>query len=256
VSHNKAWNAINRLGCQNIPYEFCTSDTPNILNSGIIDHSSTHVLVELGDTPFLCKFKMNSDGSPSLNSLGREVVDTMEQLDTRVATLAEAITQTAILETQRILLDTFIIEEMPNSFVPPSLDNNILAVLHHPINPLNFGFTVDQCKMWEGRLVLKDMDSHARAPTSHYIAYTNAIKSWDVACEQFKIMYPERLGELVTNQYSRYSSGGIGVIVISPIGTFLRGQFYRGYSTTVSNAITTWHKLIRTKTIKNMVIPY
>jgi hypothetical protein len=247
-----------------LPSTVFGNDDNNLLASGIIDTDETRVLVEIGDRPYLLHRKLVNNGDDPVTwqsdemEVGISVFETGDALPSRAASIQEATELVKDPVGMEILCKMWWVERQPNNFTPPALDQQYTDVLTQPVNPLECGFTLDECAVTEatgggdGVKVLCPIDSVLEEPhtarAKHYIA---ALAKWNEALEKVASRSPVEYQGLnckgARYSYSNTTNNKQGSIIRTPVGVYLKGKFQQSADWSVAQKLDVWYKL-HTKT--------
>jgi hypothetical protein len=241
-----------------LPADILDGDDSNLTASGIVDANEDHILIELGDKPYLLHRKKASDGSiepfyDREHGTGVPKFSALDKLQARVATIsgAQAVLKDPVGMEQ--LLEAWWVDKQPDSFTPPGLDAEVQETLSQPINPLAFGYTLDDCGITTSAYdedsvgILIPTEVKLSIGDARSKAYTLARTNWNKAVETFKNRSPVEYKGLTTKS-QRYSYGGspstqTGTIVRSHAGVFLKGQFRSTDDWHTVQQLDGWYKL-------------
>lgn len=241
-----------------IPADVLDDDDGNILASGIVEANDTKVLIELGDKPYLLHKKVDDNGKQVVYDAesggGIPKFATADKLRVRVATIAEAEEQVKDPVGLEQLLSGWWIDKMPVDFKPPALLAEYVDTLHHPLDPLDFDFTIDDCGVTSTshdgntfRCLTPRSELIEGTPDARAREWLDAKALWDKAVEKLVARTPLEY-EGLTTKSERYSYGGssiqrTGQIVRAHDGVYLLGEFRTTAEWNETQTLTRWHKI-------------
>ena len=250
--------AINTGSYQKLPDIIISGEEDSLINSGIIATDATHLLIEIGDKPFLLHRDIK-DGDAQTVTLGTTrsgcpAFAYANQVTSRVATISEALELSKDPVDERNLVSVWWAKKMEFGFTPPPFNPEDIKTLAAPLNPLDFGFEIEECKL--GSISSGKQNLHVFTPKDSILKDTppsNRVTQWTDACEKWNLA-GERLYTRLPNQYkgisiasSRYmyssSETTIGDIVVTSEGVFIKGTIHNSESWDKKDKLTTWYKL-------------
>jgi len=190
-------------------------------------------------------------GFHSRTAGGCPKVVSIEAVPNRVSTVKEAIELLNTPDGQVVLLNKWEATAMPHGFKPPEFDKEYRDILTTPLDPLQHGYTLDECIV-----VNMSLTPMAKVRASN-INMSNKEKSWydanmewEAAAGKFKAMFPEAYSGIDVKK-ARYSYGNeaerVGAIVISPIGNYVKGTIYDVSTREIKEDLSVWHRLEKKK---------
>jgi len=247
------WRAREELSISNyqsFPQEMFKQQV-DILKSGVVDETNSHALIEIGDTPYLFSYEMHGDtGFHSRTAGGCPKVVSIEAVPNRVSTVKEAIELLKTPDGRVVLLNKWEATAMPHGFKPPELDKKDMDIITTPLDPLQHGYTLDECIVLNMSLTPMVKVRHSLTMSSKETSWYDANKSWDDAAQKFKAMFPEAYSGIDVKK-SKYSYGSeaerVGAIVVSPIGNYVKGTIYDSGNREIKEDLLVWHKLEKMK---------
>jgi hypothetical protein len=182
------------------------------------------------------------------------IFETGDTLPSRAASIQEAVDLVKDPANMEILCKLWWVERQPNNFTPPALEQQYTDVLAQPVNPLEYGFTLDECAVTsasgggEGVKVLSPIDSVIAEPhTSRAKRYIDALKNWNEAAEKVASRSPIEYQGLnckaARYSYSTNTSDKVGSIIRTPVGVYLKGKFQQSADWSIAQKLEGWHKL-------------
>ncbi|KKK91672.1 hypothetical protein LCGC14_2710570, partial [marine sediment metagenome] len=137
---------------QVLPEGICTGSEDNILNSGIVDITKLHALIEIGDKPFLLHRRVKDGGAQTVEletnpSSHNPSYSHANQVPNRAASIREAQDKVKDPVTDRKLCQEWWAKEMPFGFTPPEFDPELVKILQTALNPIDYGFDIDECSI-------------------------------------------------------------------------------------------------------------
>ena len=209
-----------------LPTNVLSGNDTNLLNSGIIDANDTEMLIELGDKPYLLQKKIKDGLVFKWESL--TLFASLDKIDKRVASIEAARTLVMDPVGMEQLCGLFWIEKQPDTFSPPAMEEQYINVLSHPINPLDYGYKLEECGIGavvgdradgdtsvsvlvpNDTLLIEPYDQRAKQ-------YMFARANWSAAVDKMKGRSPLEYKGLSTKK-SRY---GYGITPIKRHGRFV-----------------------------------
>ena len=238
---------------QTLPNIICNGSEENILNSGIVDISPLHALIEIGDTPFLLHRDM-------LNTqiIKRFQYTHANQVPKRVASIHEAQEEVKDPIDNRKLCQKWWAKEMPFGFVPPEFDPELVKVLSTALNPIDFGFEIDECivgtisRVGYGganirSFVPKNNLIMATPKTTRVQKWIGTVTKWSKAAEKMLSREPDQYKGLsiYNNSYTSILNNEkrTGTIIVTTEGVFITGEIHSEADWKKSDTLTQWFKL-------------
>ena len=248
---------------QMLPSGILTGSEDNILNSGIVDITPTHALIEIGDKPFLLHREVRDSGAQTVilahnPGSSNPSYGYANQVPKRVASIAEA--QEAVKDPvdSRQICKEWWSKEMPPDFVPPEFDPELVKVLSTALNPIDFGFEIDECSvgMVSGSgygaatirsFIPKKKLLEARPQTTRIQKWKQATINWSAAADSLLKRKPVEYKGLSIHS-SRYMTASndeerIGTIIVTTEGVYLTGEVHSKADWNQSDTLTKWYKL-------------
>ncbi len=239
---------------QALPELILSGDEENILNSGIVDITDHHALIEIGDKPFLLHRDMLN------TSIDKKRAYThANQVPNRVASIREALDKVKDPITDRKICQEWWAKEMPLGFTPPKFDPELVKVLSTALNPLDFGFDMDECRIANVSTQGGYESSNLRAfyPKKKVLQVTPTpakVQRWIKATAKWADAADKLLGRKppiykgLSVQNSRFTSltndeDRLGTIIITGEGVYLTGEIHSKNDWVQSDTLTKWYKL-------------
>ena len=243
-------------GFQSLPESMLTGDEQAILNSGIVDVDASRILIEIGDKPFLLHRETSNDDSQTVKTTtltsGVPVYIYANQVPTRVATIQEAAEKVKDPVDERRLVGVYWAKQMEAGFVPPPFDPEYIKTLSIPLNPLDYGFTMDECIIvavtrnsntvhsWIPK------DKVTKTVTPQVQRWQEAVAKWDHAADAWLGRLPQAY-KGITTASSKYaystSEETTGEIVVTAQGVFITGIIHSQKYWDKEDTLTNWYKL-------------
>jgi hypothetical protein len=236
-----------------LPSDVLNGDDHAILDSGIIDTDDEMILIELGDKPYLLHRKLNESGN-RVRWEGQPKFEALDKIPKRVASIKEA--QELVKEPTDMtqLCHAWWAEKQPDTFKPPNLEDEYIKALSKPINPLDYGFGLDDCVITESSYgdtklgMLVPGATLLEAPLSQQARdYIIARDCWNLACEKVKIRTPLEYKKLSTKKsrysYHSQSNDRVGYIVCTTAGVFIKGVVHGTENWEDKTRLDNWHRL-------------
>ena len=247
-------NDVNNY--QVLPEMILTGEEENILNSGIVDISPTHALIEIGDKPFLLHRNMENTHTTTK----KRTYTHANQVSKRVASIREALNEVKDPIGDRQICQEWWAREMPPGFVPPEFDPELVKVLSIALNPLDYGFKIDECTIGvlSGQgygipalrsFVPKKKLMLAKPQTARVQKWMEALAKWTDAADKLLGRSPPIYKGLSVHS-SKYSSvvrddDRKGTIIVTTAGVFITGEVHSGSNWVKNTILTQWYKLTR-----------
>ncbi len=241
---------------QSLPELMLTGDEEGILNSGIVDVDLTRILIEIGDKPYLMHREVvGSDAQavsmPALTS-GVPVYSFANQVPARVGTIQEAADKVKDPVDERRLVGAWWAKAMEPGFVPPKFEQEHVKTLSVALNPIDFGFTMEECSI--GSMSRNSGTIHGWVPRDNVIKaggsqvqrWLDAIAKWNNAADAFLGRNPQiHKGLSVAASRYAYSSSEetSGEIVVTGTGVFITGIIHNQNNWDQNEALNHWYKL-------------
>ncbi len=240
-----------------LPTDVLDGDDSNLIASGIIEASDTQLLIELGDKPYLLHKKLTDNGNvvryDSDHGTGVPMFSSLDKLESRVGSIKEA--QETIKDPVGMeqLLECWWVDKQTETFTPPEVTPEVRATLISTINPMDYGFKLDECSVQapssyddDAMANLVPNEGILEAGGSNARDYKIARAKWNAAMDTFKSRTPMEYKSLTTKS-QRYSYGGqqtaTGFIVRTQEGVFLKGQFRTTEDWSVTQTLDVWYKI-------------
>jgi hypothetical protein len=236
-----------------LPIDILGGNDPHLLNSGIIDFNDNEVLVEIGDTPYLLHKRKDNDNN-ILKWESNIRFSVLDKIPARVATISEAKELIKDPPGAEQLCDIWWAHKQPAGFRPPTLDDVTVGALSTPVNPLDHGYTLDDCSILKGGstgLALQTLIPDKRLqqePHDHRAtSYLAAKKCWNDACDTVRNRAPLDYKGL-TIQKDKYGSlhsveERTGRIIRIPSGVFMEGVVINKDDYDTQQRLDGWYKL-------------
>ena len=234
---------------QALPELIITGSEDNLLHSGIVDISPTHALIEIGDKPFL----LHRD-----TGITRISYTHANQVPNRVASIHEAQNKVKDPVTDRKLCQEWWAKEMRLGFNPPEFDPELVKVLQTALNPIDYGFDIDECSIGTVSgsrygsetlrvFVPKKKVIGAVPQTTRVQRWKVAVAKWADAANRMTNRKPP-IYKGLSVQTSRYpglanDEDRIGTIIITAEGVYIRGEVHSKADWNQSETLTKWYKL-------------
>ena len=243
-------------GYQTLPELILSGEEENLLHSGIVDINLTHALIEIGDKPFLLHREI-TDGQAQTVTIGKGYAYA-NQVPRRVASIREALEKVKDPTDDRKICQEWWAKEMPLTFQPPEFDPELVKVLSTALNPIDFGFSIDNCVIalvtgagYENKgqrsFVPKMKILKATPKTTKIQRWVDAVTKWSDAADKLIKRKPAvHKGLSVHN--SRYVSLAnqderTGTILVTDEGVYLTGEVHSHSDWIQSDILTNWYKL-------------
>jgi hypothetical protein len=241
-------NGIDTSKWQGLPRKVMSSRDEAILSSGIIEEGPKDLLLEIGDKPYLLHRKRSSDGELEK---GYYWIDPVSK---RVATIAEAQALTADPDGERNICGEWWAEAQEEGFMPPAFDPDAMKVMSAPMNPLDYGFTMDEVEVQSGgygsdeihRLLPKAKLLISKTLTARSARWINDRTKWKEAADTWVKREPsEYMG--LSSQVKRYTIGTCpdtrGTILRTAKGVYVTGTLHSVSDWSAVDALGRWYKL-------------
>lgn len=244
---------------QALPSIIMTGGEDGILNSGIIEVSDTHALIEIGDKPFLLHRAVKDDGDAQTVMLlntdgGCPLFEFANQIPTRVGSIKEAKELVKEPVGERRLVGAWWAKEMPFGFIPPAFEPEYVKTLAAPLNPLDFGFEMDECRI--GSIQHSTQSMRVFLPkkkvvdeqqtTGRVQKWNEAVAKWEDAANKFLCRTPIKYKGISTST-SRFSYGGAndtcGELIVTGEGVYVTGTIHNENAWHKEDNMTQWYKL-------------
>lgn len=247
---------LRECGAQLIPDSMFKSETDGLLNSGIIDIEEGSVLIEIGDEPWLLDRQLGKGKTGYVTTpLGCPRYSCAANVSKRVATIQEAYELTKQPEGQIMIVEQWWATPMEPGFEPPGLDSSHIKTLSTPLNPLTYGFTIDQCYVIASRInsditlyeLVPKREHLSHANTASTISYQKARADWEQAKAAYDAMYLSSYKGLsvLDSRYSRgpLHDGASGAIIQTSTGVYIRGEVKNMEHWDHKTSELPWHRL-------------
>jgi len=234
---------------QALPELILTGSEDNLLHSGIVDISPTHALIEIGDKPFLLHRDTESNKVSYTHA---------NQVPNRVASIREAQDKVKDPVEDRKLCQEWWAKEMAFGFNPPEFDPELVKVLQTALNPIDYGFDIDECSIGTvsgsgygsdtlRAFVPKKKIIEATPLSLRVQRWKAAAVKWSDAANQMTNRKPPVYKGLSV-QTRRYTSlandeDRSGTIIITAEGVYVTGHVHSKADWKQSEALTKWYKL-------------
>ena len=236
---------------QKIPNEFLRSSDTAILESGIIDLSEHHALIEFGDQPTLMCRKYMEGGAPASTSKGLPKWGSIEPLSKRVATIEEARELARDPEGCEVIAGEWFGRYVDNPGVVPKFEAELSKLLAEGVNPSDYGYEVEDLHVEDvtGDLCLMTVKGSVleNAADKRSISYLAAIAAHYEAAMKFRKYMPAVYDSLSikADRYSLSASAPTisGRIVATTSGVFVKGLIKSGINHTTESQLEGWYKL-------------
>lgn len=248
------WRVANEVGTglfQEVPGSLIDNHEKDILNSGVVDADGSHVLIELGDVPFLFTYRLTEDKYIKQTKGNVPAFDTVQQIPNRVPTVAKALELLGVGDGNVMIANTWEAQPMPLGFKPPVLDAVWEATLSKGINPLDFGYDLLDCVPRGNGLVPIETLNDSTPTDARYRAWVAAVETWKMATKKYNDMYPAYHSDLDVRKgrYTMEDANRIGTIVASASGVFVKGKVRPSGDWNSVEDLFQWHKLISKREI-------
>lgn len=247
---------LRESGAQLVPDAMFKSEDGELLNSGIIDIEEGYVLIEIGDEPWLLDRQLGKEKTGYVTTpLGCPRYTCAANVSKRVATIQEANELMKQPEGQVMIAEQWWATPMGPGFEPPELDSEHLKTLATPLNPLSYGFTVDQCyviaSMINSDITLYELvpkrEHLSNATANNTISYQKARHAWSLAKEAYDGMFLSSYKGLsvLDSRYSRgpLHDGASGAIVQTGTGVYISGEIKNMEHWDHKTTNLPWHRL-------------
>lgn len=241
---------------QVLPEHMLTGDEEAILNSGIVDVDASRILIEIGDKPFLLHREVSEGDAQTVTmpttTGGVPVYAYANLVPARVATIQEAADKVKDPVGERRLVGAWWGQQMDDGFVPPPFEQEHIKVLAVPLNPLDYGFDTDDCKIGSmsghGHVVhgwvLKDKTT--KTATTQVNRWLDAVTKWNNSADAYLGRSPNEYRNISVSS-SRYSYASAedttGSIVVTTQGVFVTGIIHNNAHWEKQDTLTRWYKL-------------
>ncbi len=241
---------------QVLPELMLTGDEDNLLHSGIVDINATQVLIEIGDKPFLLHREIKKN-VPQAVALGKGYSHA-NQVPKRVASIQEAQVQVKDPIGDRQLCKEWWAQEMPVGFTPSAFDPELVKVLSTALNPIDLGFSIDECNINKvsgsshgsasiRSFIPKKKLIDAKPKTTRVQRWEEAVIKWEDASTKLLNRKPGTYKGLTVHS-SRYVSLSnederVGTILVTTEGVYVMGEIHSKADWNMSDTLTQWFKL-------------
>jgi hypothetical protein len=242
-----------------LPLGMLSGDEENLIDSGVIAHNDTHMLIEIGDTPWLLTILPVEQEGAHIGSSTQLLTkfSKAQQLSRRVASIGAAMEQGKAPDGAISICDVWWADPMLDQFTPPEIDPEVVKVIATGLNPMDFGFTIDECTVSSlgygsdaiSFLIPSGIDmsggQKSQAHDSREVKYVKAREKWEKAINQYTGRNPiEYKGIHCRSQrYNTSSRSRRGQILRTTKGVFIKGKFRAGGDWNKEVNVGTWHKL-------------
>ncbi len=246
-------STLNAYNSPKLPAKVLDDADSQLLASGVIDVNDNEMLIEIGDKPYLLYRKKIDDGTP-VTWNGINTFSELDVIPARVVTISEAKDLIKDPPGAVQLCDIWWAHKQPVGFQPPTLDEAILKVLSGPVNPLEHGYKLEDCSIYNGgnsehaiqtlvpypELLDALLDSRAKG-------YLAARDTWNEACDIVKTRVPPEYRGLSIKK-SKYSMSTTtyeitGVILRTSEGVFVKGIVTNKEDWEIKQKLDSWYKL-------------
>lgn len=248
---------------QCLPELMLTGDEEGLLNSGIVETSDAYTLIELGDKPFLLNrdVEMHETGVKGAQTVTQKSTSGechafafANQVSARVPTIAAAKELVKDPEDERRLVGVWWAKEMEFGFVPPPFEPENVKILSAPLNPLDFGFEMDECKLGSisstqkalRAFVPKDSVLKVTPSSAKVDRWQAALVKWSNAADKLVSRTPITYKGISINS-SKYVYSGtddtVGDIICTAEGVFVKGTLHDEAHWNHEDTLTQWFKL-------------
>lgn len=243
---------LDMYNAPKLPTGILHDDNSNLLASGIIDTNDTEMLIEIGDKPYLLYKKLNGQGQLVRHSEGIPMFDAVESILTRVASISAAKELIKDPPGAEQLCGIWWGDKQPAGFQPPKLDTACSQTLSTPVNPLEHGYTLADCRILgdsdKGIGVLVPTAELLKEPHDHRaVSYIAARKNWNDACKQVKNRAPIKYAGLTVKKnkysYSNNITERTGYIIKTPGGVYVTGKITNEEDWNQQQRLDGWYKL-------------
>jgi hypothetical protein len=243
-----------------MPLRMMSGDEDNLLNSGIIAEDGKHVLLEIGDIPWLL-YKNEALQETKLT------FSKARQLHKRVQTIEAALEDSNPPEGAVEISNTWWATPTDSTFTPPELDLEVEATLKQGLNAMSFGFTPDECSVQRAGaygsdalsilvpLGWKQIDNNGVHPhDSRVTRFVAAYTKWEKAIKTYTERSPMEYKGIHCrkDRYNNTARNRVGRIIRSSQGVFIKGEFRATCDWSDVTKVTTWHKLHSLCNVINM----
>lgn len=228
-----------------VPNEVLAYDIDNFLDSGVIeiDDKKRQALIEVGDTPWLfehdAEYERRSDMTMQYTGATK--------IHTRVASIEEALKHVKpsgnVCEIQQHWA-----RAMPYDWKKPVLDKFYVDRLRTPVNPFDYGFTIEDCVAKEvynsystlgGRNF--SLNKGTQNSTADLAGFKAAIKEWEKALEEYQKRTTTEWEGISALEEANKPKGNI---LLCPEGVFMTGLVGDRYSRQKKVELKGWYKMI------------
>lgn len=249
---------LDKYNAPKLPGDILSGGDANLLASGIIDIDGHDVLIELGDKPYLLHRKLKDEApvtgwSGGCGSRWVTLFDSLDRVSTRVASVAGARELIKDPEGMEMLCEMWWVQKMADTFIPPALEDEYIKALSSPVNPLDYGYRLDDCvivgSLGSGATrALTPTDKLLDEPHDHRArSYITARDNWNTACEKLQNRTPLEFRGLSTKKdkysYTTAPAERTGSIVRTSEGVYVQGKFASKENWETQQRLDNWHKL-------------
>ena len=243
-------------GYQTLPELILSGEEENLLHSGIVDINLTHALIEIGDKPFLLHREI-TDGQAQTVTIGKDYTYA-NQVPKRVASIREALEKVKDPAEDRKICQEWWAKEMPPTFQPPEFDPELVKLLSTALNPIDFGFSIDECSITavsgagHDRMIQRSFVPNrgimkATPKTTKVQRWMEAVAKWSDAADQLLKRRPA-VHKGLSIHSSRYVSIANeeerqGTLLVTDEGVYLTGEVHSHNNWVHSDILTNWYKL-------------
>jgi hypothetical protein len=233
---------------QSLPQVMMSGEDANLISSGIIEEGTDCVLVEIGDKPYLMYRAANPAG---------EYIDAfkwIKPVPNRSSNVAEAVAQTKDPEGQTNICGEWWGEPQAFDFMPPVFDPEAVKTMSNPMNPLDYGFTMEE--VYAVSSGYGDDEMYSLRPKSELLGapptaragnWLSAILKWQKAAESWEARSPTEYKGL-SCQTSRYTTRvdpkTDGSILRTSQGVYVTGKLHSKDTWDEVCVLDRWHKLM------------
>jgi hypothetical protein len=251
---------LNTSQYQKLPEGYLRDSDTAIRDSGIIDLTQRHALIEFGDKPVLLCRAYTDKREPATTDAGLLKWGSLEPLDKRVASIPEALELAKDPEGCEVIAWEWYARPVLNPGDVPDFDPELSKTLATGVNPIDYGYEVEELQVTDARdnlcLLAVRGSILAVAADKRSVSYLAAVEAYHEASERFKKYQPEEHACL-TIKAERYSSGSssksvTGRIVCTTQGVFIKGLIKSSENWVSETQCDQWYKLEKKMRRKSM----
>jgi hypothetical protein len=245
---------------QKLPSGYMRDMDTAIRESGIIDMTEGHALIEFGDKPALLCREYGPGGAPATTDVSLPKWGSIEPLSKRVSTIAEAVELTKNPEGGEIIADAWYAKAVADSDVPP-FEPELTKVLAEGINPVDYGYKIEELQVEDAvgehmRLLAVQADILSNKADKRSISYLAAVEAYYQASKKFEKYKPPTY-DGITIKKDRYAYGNAiptttGTILCTTQGVFVTGLIKSSDNFSEETSTTGWYKLVKRITRKKL----